>query len=182
MKKIVTILFSAVMMFTFTMGASAQASSASLTDTSASKLSVSARDHFQSFVLGFNVKDKNSKCTAAKFTLKGVQYQYYCSEFNTKAKLTKYMNEVFTLNAIEKGMKKYKVIEYKGKLAFAANDSAASFIDWNKAKGKLIYQRTDVKLYEFKMPEVTANKIEKRKVTFVKVKNRWLINQVDAAM
>ncbi|RFU67649.1 hypothetical protein D0469_13965 [Peribacillus saganii] len=182
MKKLISILFAAIVLFAFNIGASAHTANGSLTSANAAKLSSSARDHFQSFVLGYNVKAKDSKCKVSQFTLKGVKYQYYCSEFNTKAKLTKYMNEVFTLNAIKKGMKKYKIIEYKGKLAFAINDSATSFIDWNKAKGKLLYQRKDVKLYEFTIPEVTENKLEKRKVTFVNVKGKWLINQVDAAI
>jgi hypothetical protein len=83
------------------------------------------------------------------------------------------------LNAIEKGVKKYRFIEYKGKLA-QPNADGGSLLDWDKAKGKLIYTKKDVRLYEFSVPLGETGEHSKEKVTFVKVKNQWLINAIDA--
>ncbi|MGE6257251.1 DL-endopeptidase inhibitor IseA family protein [Heyndrickxia sporothermodurans] len=80
---------------------------------------------------------------------------------------------------IEKGIKKYRFIEYKGKLAQPDADSG-SLLDWNKAKGKLIYKKKNVRLFEFSMPLGDLKQTEKIKVTYVKVKNHWLINSIDA--
>ncbi|MDQ7863975.1 DL-endopeptidase inhibitor IseA family protein [Peribacillus frigoritolerans] len=38
------------------------------------------------------------------FNYKGTEYSYLCQEFNTKDKLTTYLAETFTNNAVEKGL------------------------------------------------------------------------------
>jgi hypothetical protein len=99
--------------------------------------------------------------------------------FDSKEKLVKYLGEVFTNHAINKGFKKYTFVVYKGKLA-QPNADHGSFLEWNKAKGKLIYQRKDIRLYEYTVPYGENKAFEKKKVTFVKVKNEWKINAIDA--
>jgi iseA protein len=179
MKKLFTILLTAVALFTFSIGASAQTTSGDLTSSKAIKLALSAREHYWSVMNGHNLKAKNSTCTSKTFTYKGTDYRYFCSEFNTKAKLVKYENEIFTLNAIEKGIKKYHFIIYKGKLA-QPNADGGSLLEWDKAKAKLVYKKNDVRLYQFTVPYGEKVEYDKRNVTFVKVRGHWQINAVDA--
>jgi hypothetical protein len=89
------------------------------------------------------------------------------------------MGEVFTLNASEKGIKKYKFIEYKGKLA-QPNADGGSTLEWDKSKVKLIYQRKNICLFEFTVPYGEPKMYEKRNITFVKINNQWKINSFDA--
>lgn len=178
MKKIFIVFLTAVSLFTFSIGTSAQ-STGNLTSSKAKQMTLSARQHYWDTMNGHILKVENSKCSLKSFKYKGMDYRYFCSELNTKKKLVKYLNEVFTLNAINKGMKKYKFIEYKGKLA-QPNADSGSILEWEKATAKLIYQRKDIRLYEFTVPLDGTVQDEKRKVTFVKVKGKWKINSIDA--
>jgi hypothetical protein len=178
MKKFLSFVMVTVVLLTFSIGASAQTKS-DLTSSQAIKLALSARQHYWDAMNGHIQKGKNSNCPLKTFTYKGTEYRYLCSDLDTKEKLVKYLNEVFTRNAINKGMKKYRFIVYHGKLA-QPNADGGSLLEWNKAKAKLIYQRKDIRLYEFSVPYGDPVKYEKRKVTFVKVKNKWQINAFDA--
>lgn len=178
MKKIFLLFLTAVALFTFSFGASAQSTS-DLTSSKAKQLTLSARQHYWDTMNGHILKAKNTKCSSTTFNYKGMDYRYFCSEIDTKVKLVKYLNEVFTLNAINKGFKKYKFIEYKGKLA-QPNADGGSLLEWDKAKAKLIYQRKNIRLYEFAVPYGETVQYEKRKVTFVKVRGKWQINEIDA--
>lgn len=178
MKKWFASLLACLALFTFSIGASAATTSGDLTSTKAKKIALTARDHYWSVMSGHNPKVKKTTCPKGSFNYKGTDYRYLCSEFNTKTKVVKYLNEVFTLNAIDKGFKKYRFVVYKGKMA-QPNADSGSLLEWNKAKVKLIYQRKDVKLYQFTVPY--GNKeTSKQNVTFVKVKGKWQINAFDA--
>jgi hypothetical protein len=178
MKKIFSLVLVSIVLLTFSIGASAQTTS-DLTSSQAIKLALSARQHYWDTMNGHIQKAKDSKCSSKTFIYKGTEYRYFCSELDTKEKLVKYLNEVFTLNAINKGIKKYRFIEYHGKLA-QPNGDGGSLLEWDKAKAKLIYQRKDIRLYEFSVPYGDPVEYEKRKVTFVKVRNKWQINAFDA--
>lgn len=182
LKRLFIVFMTAISLFAFSIGASAQTTSGDLTSTKAMKLALSAREHFWSVMSGHNVKVKNSTCSAKSFQYKGQYYRYFCSEFSTKTKLVKYMNEAYTLNSIDKAFKKYHFIEYKGKMAQPDADGG-SLADWKNAKAKLIYQRKDVRQYQFTVPVPVDNKIVenfKQNVTFVKVRGQWQINAFDA--
>ncbi|MEK5392783.1 IseA DL-endopeptidase inhibitor family protein [Margalitia sp. FSL K6-0131] len=182
MKRIFMVFITSIALFAFSIGASAQTTSGDLTSSKAMKLALSAREHFWSVMGGHNVKAENYFCSSRSFQNKGQYYRYFCSEFDTKTKLVNYMNEVFTLNAIDKAFKKYHFIVYKGKMAQPDADGG-SLADWKNAKAKLIYQRKDVRLYQFTVPVPIDNKIVetfKQNVTFVKVRGKWQINDFDA--
>ncbi|MBS4175487.1 IseA DL-endopeptidase inhibitor family protein [Bacillus sp. FJAT-49736] len=179
MKKLLSALLALTALFTFSIGASAQTTSKqTLTNTQALKLAVDARTHFWSVMSGSDSKIKHKSGVVKTFTYKGMEYRYFSKEFDSKPKLVKYMNEAYTLNAIEKGFKKYHFITYKGKLA-QPNADFGSLLEWDKAKVKLLYQRKDVRLYEFIVP-YGKNQNSKQRVTFVKVGNKWQINDFDA--
>ncbi|PLT28135.1 IseA DL-endopeptidase inhibitor family protein [Peribacillus deserti] len=179
MKKLFTFLMAAAAFLSFSMGASAYSASGSLTADKALKQALSAREHYWNVMTGHNPKLKNSTCTSKTMKFKGTDYRFLCSEFDTKKELYQYLGEVFTNNAIDKGFTKYKFIVYKGKIA-QPNADGGSLLEWSKAKGKLIYQRTDVKQYEFSVPVPVSKKPEKVKVTYVKVNGHWKINAFDA--
>jgi iseA protein len=172
MKKFLSAVMVTVVFLIFSISASAQTTS-DLTSSQAIKLALSAHQHYWNTMNGHIPKVVNSKCLSKIFIYKGTEYRYFCSELGTKEKLVKYLNEVFTLNAINKGIKKYRFIEYRGKLA-QPNADGGSLLQWNKAKAKLIYQRKDIRLYEFSVPYGNPVKYEKRKVTFVKVRNKCI--------
>lgn len=178
MKKIVILFLTAFALFTFSFGAFAQ-STDDLTSSKAKQLALSARQHYWATMTGHIEKVKNTKCSSTTFNYKGTDYRYFCGEINTKKKVIKYLNEVFTINAINKGFKKYKFVEYKGKLA-QPNADSGSLLEWDKAKAKLIYQRKDIRLYEFTVPYGEKVQYEKIKITFVKVRGKWQINALDA--
>lgn len=178
MKKILVLIMAAFMLFTFSTGVSAS-SNQELTNSQAKKLALSARQHYWDVMNGHIFNEKDSICSNKFFTYKKTEYRYFCSELDTKKELVGYLNEVFTLNAINKGMKKYRFIEYKGKMA-QPNADGGSLLEWEKAKGKLIYSRKDVRLYQFTVPYGDPVQYEKQKVTFVKVKGKWKINAIDA--
>ncbi|OJH20105.1 hypothetical protein BLX88_03120 [Bacillus obstructivus] len=179
MRKLFTALMAVLLILSINMTASAKTATADLAPKEALSIAKKARTHYWSTMIGHNLNNKNTTCKVETFIYKGTDYRYFCTEFNTKKKLVSYLNEVFTLNAIEKGVKKYRFIEYKGKLA-QPNADGGSLLDWEKAKGKLIYSKKDVRLYEFSVPLGETGERSKEKVTFVKVKNQWLINAIDA--
>ncbi|GIN88531.1 hypothetical protein J6TS2_49170 [Heyndrickxia sporothermodurans] len=178
MKKIITAFIIGVMILSSGLVASAQKTSESLTASKALSIAKSARIHYYSALNGYDIKS-NKSCSQKAFKYKKTDYRYFCKDFNTKKKLVTYLNEVFTLNAIEKGFKEYRFIDYKGKLALPVGDGGST-LNWNKAKGKVIYKKKDVRLYEFSVPNEETGKTVKVKVTFVKVKNKWLINAFDS--
>lgn len=178
MKKFISLIFMVAALFTFSIGASAKSFSKNdLTNSQALKLAVSAQEHYWNVSIGMNTKLPHKDGEMKNFMYKGTEYRYFSQEFGTKKKLVTYMNEVYTLNAIEKAFKKYRFITYKGKLA-QPNADGGSLLEWNKAKVKLLYQRKDVRLYQFTVPY--GKEYSKNNVTFVKVHNKWLINNVDA--
>ena len=178
MKRLVLILAAALSFFTFSIGASAK-TTGNLTTSKALNLALSARQHYWSAMDGHNSKIEDATCPSGSFDYKGKDYRYFCSDLATKKKFVKYMNEVFTRNAINKGIKKYSFVEYKGKFA-QPNADGGSLLDWDKAKGKLIYQRKDIRLYQFTVPLGDTKEVSIQKVTFVKVNGEWLINAIDA--
>jgi iseA protein len=179
MRKLLSILLAAATLFTFSLGASAKSASGDLSSKKAIELALSAREHHWNSMNGHIPSKKNKACTIKTFQYKDTEYRYLCSEINTKTKLTKYLNESFTLNAISKGYKKYRFIEYKGKLA-QPNADGGSLLEWNKAKAKLIYSRKGIRQFEFTVPFGEKIQYEKKKVTFVKVRGNWQINAFDA--
>ncbi|WP_409292439.1 IseA DL-endopeptidase inhibitor family protein [Peribacillus sp. SCS-37] len=179
MKKLLTIFFSTILFIACGAAASAQGAPGNLTDGKALKQALDARVHYWNVMSGHNPKVKNSKCPKGSFTFKGTDYRYLCSEFDTQKELYGYLGEVFTNNAIDKGMKKYRFITYKGKIA-QPNADGGSLLQWEKAKGKVIYKRQGVKLYEFAVPVPYSKTPEKVKVTYVYVMGSWKINAMDA--
>lgn len=178
MKKLITLIFSVFALFTFSIAASASSKN-DLTSSQAKELALSARQHYWDVMSGHILKVKNTQCPEQTFKYKETDYRYFCSELDTKKKLVKYLNEVFTLNAIEKGMKKYQFIEYNGKMA-QPNADGGSMLEWENAEVKLIYQRKDIRLFEFTVPYGEPAEYDKRNVTFVKVRGKWQINAFDA--
>lgn len=180
MKKLLFSILVVVALFSFSTGASAQTTKSELTGKEAIQLAQNAHDHFWSMISGHNFKLDHTVCSSETFNYKGTDYRFFCSEFDTKKKLVSYLNDSFTRNAITKGMKKYRYIEYKGKMA-QPNADGGSLSQWNKSHAKLLYQRKDVRLFEFKVPLKDLGQYENKKITFVKVGNKWLINDIDAA-
>jgi len=178
MKKLISIIFCFALLFSANGAVFAQSSN-DLTSSEALKLAKSARIHFWNVMNGHKLLETKLNCPMTTFNYNGTEYRYFCSEFNTKNKLQKYMREVFTLNASEKGFKKYKFIEYKGKLA-QPNADSGSLLEWDKSKVKLIYQRKNICLFEYTVPYGEPKMYEKRNITFVKVNNQWKINSFDA--
>jgi hypothetical protein len=179
MKKLFTLMMMVVTLLSFSMGASAQNTKGDLTSSKAFSLVLSARVHYWDAMNGHIQKIKNASCSSNSFSYHGKDYRYLCSDLGTKKKFITYMNEVFTRNAIDRGIKKYKFTEVNGKLA-QPNADSGSLLEWNKAKGKLIYQREGIRLYEYTVPYGEKVQFEKRKVTFVKVGSQWQINAIDA--
>jgi iseA protein len=178
MKKMIILIMAAFALFSFCTGVTAS-STKDLTSSQAKELVLSARQHYWDVMNGHILNEKNSKCSSEFFKYKNTEYRYFCSELDTKKELVNYLNEVFTLNAISKGIKKYKFIEYKGKMA-QPNADGGSLLEWEKAKGKLIYQRKDIRLFQYSVPYGDPVQYAKQKVTFVKVKGKWQINAIDA--
>ncbi|MDP4162526.1 MAG: IseA DL-endopeptidase inhibitor family protein [Bacillota bacterium] len=180
MKQFLGLLMAAMILFTFSGDAYAQKTKNNLTAKEAVKLAQNAQEHFWSMIGGSNNKIENPVCSSDRFKYKGMDYRYFCSEFDTKKKLFSYLNEAFTLNAITKGMKKYGFIGYKGKMA-QPNADGGSIAQWDKSHAKLLYQRKDVRLFEFTVQLGDMKLYEKHNITFVNVGNKWLINDIDAA-
>ncbi|MGE8203228.1 IseA DL-endopeptidase inhibitor family protein [Heyndrickxia sp. NPDC080065] len=178
MKKIFTAIIIGVIFLSSSLAAYAQMSSESLTASKALSIAQNARTQYWSALNGYDIKS-NKTCFQKTFTYKKTEYRYLCKEFNTKKKLVNYLNKVFTQNAIEKGLKDYRFIKYKGKLAQPVGDGGSA-LNWNKAKGKVIYKKKGVRLFEFSVPNEETEKTVKVKVTFVNVKNKWLINALDS--
>ncbi|MDQ0221240.1 hypothetical protein ELQ35_20910 [Peribacillus cavernae] len=174
MKKFSVIILSFILFCTISTGVSAHTSTQNLSNANAIKIANNASDHFWNALHGY----KNTSCTQKTFTYKGSQYSYLCKEFNTRDKLDTYLSETFTNNAIRKGLNKYHYITYKGKLARAVGDGG-SMLTWSKAKVKLVYQRTNVRSYNFTVPTVEGDSV-KRNVTFYKSGSEWKVNQLDA--
>ncbi|TYR80649.1 hypothetical protein FZC66_09760 [Priestia megaterium] len=172
MKKVSFILMSIILFFTLSTGTAA--ASASLSNAQAVKIAANASDHFWNALHGY----KQTPCVQKTFKYKGLDYSYLCKEFDTKTKLSKYLSEVYTNSAINTGLTKYKFITYNGKLARPIGDGG-SMLEWNKSKVKLTYQRSNVRSYEFTVPDVEGGTV-KRKVTFYKSGSQWKINQFDA--
>ncbi|WP_409294274.1 DL-endopeptidase inhibitor IseA family protein [Peribacillus sp. SCS-26] len=55
-----------------------------------------------------------------------------------------------------------------------------SLLQWEKAKGQVIYKRHGVKLYEFAVPVSYSKTPEKVRVIYVYVMGSWKINTMDA--
>ncbi|PLS14908.1 hypothetical protein CVD28_25655 [Bacillus sp. M6-12] len=178
MKKIFILLMTAFALFTFSIGASAQ-SSGDLSSSKAKQIALSAHYHHWNVMNGHISNVKNSKCYSGAVKIKGTDYRYFCSELDTKKELTTYLNEVFTLNSINKAIKQYSFIEYKGKL-MQPNADGGTILQWEKATNKLIFSKKDVRQFEFTVPYGKTVKYTKKKVTFVKVNNKWQINDLSA--
>lgn len=179
-KKIFVLLLLGFAFITSSVEASATAyNTGDLTYSKAFKQIQVTREHYWNVVSGCN-KEVQHTGTVKTFQYKGKEYRNFCTEFDTKAKLVKYMNEVYTMNAIDHAFKEYGFIVNKGKLAMPNADSG-SILGWERAKGKLIYHKNNIRQYQFSVPVGDSTTvIEKHNVTFVKVQNKWLINSVDA--
>jgi len=177
MKKLVSFIFCFALLFSANGAVFAQSSN-DFSSSQALNFVKSARIHYWNVMNGHNTLEKHSNCPTTSFNYNGTDYRYFCSEFNTKNKLLKYMGEVFTLNASEKAFKKYKFIEYKGNLAQPNGDSG-SILEWEKSKVKLIYQRKNIRLFEFTVPYGDYKMYERRNITFVKISNQWKLNSFD---
>ena len=179
MKKFFTLLMTLVALFAFSVGASAApASKNNLSSDKAKELALVARQIHWDVMSGGTLKP-DPKCDTQSFEYKGTDYRYLCGELSTKKSFTKYLNQSFTLNSINKAIKKYGFIEHKGKMA-QPNADGGSILDWKASKAKLIYSRKDVRQFEFTVPVGETKTTEKKKVTFVKVNNKWQINDFDA--
>lgn len=179
MKKMLSVLIIILALLVSNLGVSAASKSNELSSASALKIALSANQHYWNTMNGHIPSKKTPVCKVKPFHYKGKEYRYFCNELGTKKKLTSYLNEVFTLNAINKGIKKYSFIEHKGKLA-QPNADGGSLLDWKKSKLKLVYSKKDVRQYEFSVPSANKGQYQKKKVTYVKVNNKWLINAIDA--
>ncbi|MDM5358955.1 IseA DL-endopeptidase inhibitor family protein [Peribacillus sp. ACCC06369] len=175
MKKFSGILLSIIILF-FTLSAqvTAQTTSQNLSNVNALKIADNASKHFWNALHGYT----NRSCSQKTFNYKGTEYSYLCQEFNTKAKLTNYLAETFTNNAVEKGLNKYNYITHKGKLARPIGDGDSMLL-WKKAKIKLVYQKLNVRSYNLTVPTVDGESV-KRTVTFYKSGSKWKVNQFDA--
>lgn len=109
MKKLLGMLLSIIILF-FTLSGPVTAKTTSLSDTNALKIADNASKHFWNALYGY----KTRLCSQKTFNYKGTEYSYLCQEFNTKDKLTAYLAETFTNNAVEKGLTKYNYITHKG--------------------------------------------------------------------
>lgn len=178
MKKIITLAILFVSMFSFSFNA--HAASPSLSSSRAKEIAVKGNQHFWNALSGHIPGTKDSKCPSSSFSYKGKDYRYFCSELDTKKEFVSYMNQVYTLNAINKGIEKYRFIEYKGKFA-QPNADGGSVLQWSSSSAKLIYQKKNVRQFEFTVPTGEKGKTVKKKVTFFYYKNNWLINDMDAA-
>ncbi|MGE7185503.1 IseA DL-endopeptidase inhibitor family protein [Peribacillus sp. NPDC006672] len=175
MKKFLSLLLSIIIIsFTLSAQVTAQTTSQNLSDANALKIADNASKHFWNALHGY----KNRSCSQKTFTYKGTEFSYICQEFNTKDKLTNYLEETFTNNAIDKGLTKYNYITHKGKLARPIGDGD-SMLEWRKAKIKLAYQKTNVRSYNLTVPTVDGDSV-KRTVTFYKSGSTWKVNQFDA--
>ena len=175
MKKFSGVLLSIIILF-FTLSGqvTAKTTSQNLSDANALKIADNASKHFWNALHGY----KTRSCSQKTFNYKGTEYSYLCEEFNTKDKLTTYLAETFTNNAVEKGLNKYSYITHKGKLARPIGDGD-SMLEWRKAKIKLVYQKTNVRSYNLTVPTVDGDSV-KRTVTFYKSGSTWKVNQFDA--
>ncbi|UIR31712.1 IseA DL-endopeptidase inhibitor family protein [Priestia flexa] len=174
MKKFKLVLMTMALFFTMTAGATAATTSATLSNNQAIKIAVDANTRYWNTLHGY----KQKACTQKAFTYKGTYYSYVCSEFDTKQKVTSYLSGVYTNSAINAGLTKYGFITHNGKLARPVGDGG-NMLEWNKAKVKLTYQRSDVRSYEFTVPDVEGGTV-KRTVTFYKSGATWKVNKFDA--
>ncbi|PCD06945.1 hypothetical protein CMV16_15180 [Peribacillus simplex] len=175
MKKLLGMLLSIIiLLFALSGPVTAKTSSQNLSDANALKIADNASKHFWNALHGY----KTRSCSQKSFNYKGTEYSYLCPEFNTKDKLTAYLAETFTNNAVEKGLTKYNYITYKGKLARPVGDGF-SMLEWKKAKIKLVYQKQNVRSYNLTVPTVDGESV-KRTVTFYKSGSAWKVNQFDA--
>ncbi|MGN7393669.1 IseA DL-endopeptidase inhibitor family protein [Peribacillus frigoritolerans] len=173
MKKLLGMLLSIIILF-FTLSGPVTAKTTSLSDANALKIADNASKHFWNALYGY----KTRSCSQKTFNYKGTEYSYLCQEFNTKDKLTAYLAETFTNNAVEKGLTKYNYITHKEKLARPVGDGF-SMLEWKKAKIKLVYQKQNVRSYNLTVPTVDGESV-KRTVTFYKSGSTWKVNQFDA--
>ncbi|MFJ8265456.1 DL-endopeptidase inhibitor IseA family protein [Peribacillus asahii] len=174
MKKFAVIVVSVILFGILSTGVTANTTSQNLSDANAIKIANNASIHFWNALHGY----KNTSCLQKTFTYKGTQYSYLCKEFNTKDKLVKYLSETFTNSAIQKGLKDYRYITYKGKLARPVGDGFG-MLEWKKAKVKLIDKKQNVRSYKFTVPTVDGGSV-KRTVTFYKSGSKWKVNKFDA--
>ncbi|MES1040130.1 IseA DL-endopeptidase inhibitor family protein [Peribacillus simplex] len=174
MKKFLGVLLSVILFFTLSGQVTAKTTSQNLSDANALKIADNASKHFWNALHGY----KTLSCSQKTFNFKGTEYSYLCQEFNTKDKLTTYLAETFTNNAVEKGLTKYNYMIHKGKLARPVGDGF-SMLEWKKAKIKLVYQKQNVRSYNLTVPTVDGESV-KRTVTFYKSGSTWKVNQFDA--
>ncbi|MFN2745802.1 MULTISPECIES: IseA DL-endopeptidase inhibitor family protein [Bacillus] len=182
MKKFLLCLLAALLILPVgTTIAAKKQTSGELTNQEVLTMALEAREHFWNAMSGHNPEAQNSTCETKIFEYRGIPYTYMCSEFSTKAKLTDYLTQIFTKDAIAKGFEKYNIISYKGKMAVPVGDGS-NLLGWEKSKIKLVSKKANVRTYEFAVPALDGSVTAKRKITFVKEHNKWKVDQFDAAI
>lgn len=173
MKRFGLILSVVALSFTLHTHATAKTTAETLSTNNAITLAADGSEHFWNALHG----SKDNSCTPRTFDYKDAGYVYLCEEFDTKEKLSNYLNETFTNGSIEQGLKDYDYMTYNGKLAHPIGDGF-SMLDWDHATAKLVKKQGSTRTFEFTVPTVDGDSV-KRHVTFAAVGSQWKITTFD---
>ncbi|GAA4722518.1 DL-endopeptidase inhibitor IseA family protein [Brevibacillus fulvus] len=119
----------------------------------------------------------------ATVTVNGQEYRYLGSDLETKEKLTAYLAQVYTPEAIAQLLKDANLVEHEGKMV-QPNADGGSMLRWEDALASLIDGNEESKQYELKVPYGEGNDVEFAvvEVDMKKLAQGWLINTSPAQL
>lgn len=143
-----------------------------MNEQNAVKLTAEASKRYWHVVSGGKVKEEMKT-----FKLNGTEYRYLGKDLDSKAKLTAYLQDVYTPTTVEKIIKSLKIVEHEGKMA-QPNADGGSLLDWQSAQASLIDQKGDSKSYELQVPIGNGSNVqfEVYEIPMKKQGNVWKVD------
>ncbi|TPG70950.1 hypothetical protein EEL31_22550 [Brevibacillus laterosporus] len=93
------------------------------------------------------------------FTHDGKEYRYVGSDLDTKEKLMKYLENIYTKATSDKLMTNLQLIEKDGKLA-QPNADKGSMLQWANGQAEMITENQNGREYEIKVPSGEGDQVD----------------------
>lgn len=93
------------------------------------------------------------------FTHNGKEYRYVGSDLDTKEKLMKYLENIYTKATSDKLMTNLQLIEKDGKLA-QPNADKGSMLQWGNGQAEMITENQNGREYEIKVPSGEGDQVD----------------------
>ncbi|MCR8980558.1 DL-endopeptidase inhibitor IseA family protein [Brevibacillus laterosporus] len=138
-------------------------------------LAAEGADAYAYVLNGGKIEPDKSK----SFTHEGKDYRFVGSDIDTKEKLMKYLENVYTKTASDKVVDNLKLIEKDGKLAQPSIDKS-SVLQWGSGQAEMITENQNGREYEIKVPIGEGDQVD-FKVYSVRIKQEdgvWKLDTI----